>query len=131
MGGQAKAARAADKKQSQIEKQKLLLQQQVDKFENDIYEKQAPLREGALNSFYNSLRSKDNIGKTEVEKAKATTGVLSGYAKNLEAEDSIRTKGLFDAMKNPIFSVNPSDIDRISNRMAQLQSFFGETKYGI
>lgn len=122
MAGNSGAARA-DKNQAKVESEKLKLQKSVDKFEDQIQSKQRPLIEKALEASGKVNASKNKMGKVEIESAKSTTGILSGYSKKTQVETGRRKQGLMDSVKAPLFA--PQDLPRISERMAQLETLFG------
>lgn len=124
MGGAGKAQSKMDANTAKVERRKLEIQKDLDKYEEQIQEQLRPLKERALEAYSSAGKSKKEMGDIEVAQAKATTGVLQNYQNVTTENYKARQQGLFTVLNKPMF--DPQTSERIATRMSALQSLFEE-----
>ena len=107
-----------------VEKKKLEISKNLDKYESQIQEQLRPMKERALEAYSKAGKSKKELGDIEVNQAKATTGVLQNYQNVTTENYKAKQQGLFTVLNKPMF--DPQTSERIATRMSALQSLFEE-----
>lgn len=124
MGGAGKIQDKMDANTAKVERRKMEIQKDMDKYESKIQDLQRPMKERALQAYTDAGKGKKELGDIEVMQAKATSGVLQNYQNMTNENYQQRQQGLFTVLNKPQF--DPQTSARIATRMSALQSLFEE-----